>query len=119
MIESSITKKGQTTLPKPVRETIGLKAGDRVRYVISANATRAPDQVGCQVWHDGPAVTVEEMERPLGRVRSDRTRYQCSRPLSGTMYIEQARSCPVVTSTVPRLFVHRGRLGAGTLRLFP
>lgn len=34
MIESSITKKGQTTLPKPVRETLGLKAGDRVRYVI-------------------------------------------------------------------------------------
>ena len=29
MIESSITKKGQTTLPKPVRETLGVQAGDR------------------------------------------------------------------------------------------
>jgi AbrB family looped-hinge helix DNA binding protein len=43
MIESSITKKGQTTLPKPVRETLGVQAGDRVRYVIS-NGGRSPDQ---------------------------------------------------------------------------
>ncbi|MXY81738.1 MAG: AbrB/MazE/SpoVT family DNA-binding domain-containing protein [Gemmatimonadetes bacterium] len=40
MIESSITKKGQTTLPKSVRETLGLKAGDRVRYVISDGEVR-------------------------------------------------------------------------------
>ena len=26
---------GSTTLPKPVRDALGIKAGDRVRYVIS------------------------------------------------------------------------------------
>ena len=31
MLESAITKKGQTTLPKPVLDTLGVQAGDRVR----------------------------------------------------------------------------------------
>lgn len=34
MSESTVTSKGQTTLPKPVREALGLSAGDRLRYVI-------------------------------------------------------------------------------------
>ena len=35
MLESKIFANGSTTLPKPVRDALGLKAGDRVRYVIS------------------------------------------------------------------------------------
>ena len=31
MLESAITKKGQTTLPKPVLDTLGVQAGDRLR----------------------------------------------------------------------------------------
>ena len=34
MFESSITVKGQTTIPKAVRDSLEVKAGDRVRYVI-------------------------------------------------------------------------------------
>ena len=34
MQESTITVKGQTTLPKDVRRALGLASGDRVRYVI-------------------------------------------------------------------------------------
>ena len=34
MFESSITTKGQTTLPKAVRDSLAVKAGDKVRYVI-------------------------------------------------------------------------------------
>ena len=33
MYESSITVKGQTTLPKAVRDSLAVKAGDKVRYV--------------------------------------------------------------------------------------
>ena len=40
MIESAITKKGQTTLPKPVREVLGVRVGDRVRYVIFKGEVR-------------------------------------------------------------------------------
>ncbi len=34
MSESSITIKGQTTLPKAVRQALDLTPGDRLRYVI-------------------------------------------------------------------------------------
>ena len=34
MLESSVNYRGQTTLPKPVRDSLGLQAEDRVRYVI-------------------------------------------------------------------------------------
>lgn len=34
MRESTITSKGQTTLPKDVRQALGLKPGDKVRYLI-------------------------------------------------------------------------------------
>lgn len=32
MIESAITSRGRTTLPKAVREALSLQPGDRVRY---------------------------------------------------------------------------------------
>ena len=35
MLESKIFANGSTTLPKPVRDALGIKAGDRIRYVIS------------------------------------------------------------------------------------
>ena len=70
MIESSITKKGQTTLPKPVRETLGVQAGDRVRYVISNGevrilAVRPINRLFGMLQHNGPAVTLEEMEQAI------------------------------------------------------
>lgn len=34
MQESTVTVKGQTTLPRDVRRALGLESGDRVRYVI-------------------------------------------------------------------------------------
>lgn len=34
MRESTVTSKGQTTLPRDVRAALGLHPGDRVRYVI-------------------------------------------------------------------------------------
>ena len=38
MLMSAINSKERTTLPKPVREALGVGAGDRVRYVILGNA---------------------------------------------------------------------------------
>jgi AbrB family looped-hinge helix DNA binding protein len=35
MLESKIFANGSTTLPKPVRDALGIKAGDPLRYVIS------------------------------------------------------------------------------------
>ncbi len=36
MFESSTTTKGQKTLPKAVRNSLAVKPGDKVRYVILA-----------------------------------------------------------------------------------
>jgi len=35
LYQSKIFANGSTTLPKPVRDAIGVKGGDRVRYVIA------------------------------------------------------------------------------------
>ena len=35
MLESKVFANGSTTLPKPVRDALGVQAGDRVRYIIS------------------------------------------------------------------------------------
>ncbi len=34
MLESTVTVKGQTTLPRDVRAALGLTSGDRIRYVM-------------------------------------------------------------------------------------
>ena len=40
MLQSKIFANGSTTLPKSVRETLGVNAGDSVRYVISDNSVQ-------------------------------------------------------------------------------
>ena len=34
MVESTVTSRGRTTLPKAVREALGIVRGDRLRYVV-------------------------------------------------------------------------------------
>ena len=76
MLESAVTKKGQTTLPKPVRETLGVKAGDRVRYVLLDGEVRIlPVRPIRRLFgvlkHDGPPVTVEDMKRAVADAASE------------------------------------------------
>ena len=66
MVESTITSRGQTTLPKSVREALGVRPGDRVRYVVSGDEVRiTPVRPLARLFgalkHDGPPVTLEEM----------------------------------------------------------
>ncbi len=72
MIESGITSKGQTTLPKAVREALGLKAGDRVRYaILNGKVMILPVRPVSRLFgmlklkYDGPPVTLEEMDRAI------------------------------------------------------
>ena len=37
MFESTITRKGQTTIPKPIRDFLGLKPNDKIFYLIEDN----------------------------------------------------------------------------------
>ena len=70
MLESSVTKKGQTTLPKLVRETLGVRAGDRVRYLILDGEVRIlPVRPIHRLFgvleHDGPPVSLEQMDEAV------------------------------------------------------
>ena len=70
MIESAITSKGQTTLPKAVREALSVRAGDRVRYVILEGEVRIMpvrpvNRLFGVLKHHGPPVTLEEMDRAI------------------------------------------------------
>lgn len=70
MITSTITSKGTTTLPKPVREALGVRVGDRVRYVILGNevrglSVRPVGRLFGALKHDGPPVTPADMEHAI------------------------------------------------------
>ena len=60
LYQSKIFANGSTTLPKPVRDVLGIKAGDRVRYVVSEKGVhllRVPsDEPSVKVPEDDPAL---------------------------------------------------------------
>ena len=70
MLESGITTKGQTTLPKAVREALGAGPGDRVRYIlldgeVRIRAVRPIQRLFGVLAYDGPPVTLDEMQRGI------------------------------------------------------
>ena len=70
MVESGVTSKGQTTLPKAVREALGVQPGDRVRYIIEGEtvrivAVRPIQRLFGALRYDGPPVSLEEMDHAI------------------------------------------------------
>ena len=72
MVESAITSKGQTTLPKPVRTALGVGEGDRVRYLILEDEVRIrPVRPISRLYgllrrpDVEPAATLKDMERAI------------------------------------------------------
>ena len=71
MLESSVNYRGQTTLPDAVRDALGLKAEDKVRYVILDEGVlmmpvRPTSRLFGSLKYDGPPVSMEDMERVTG-----------------------------------------------------
>lgn len=77
MKESSITAKGQTTIPRSVREALGVSAGDRVRYIVEGNEVRlvkvgsVRDLYGMLRQPGRPAASIEEMEEGIAAGATD------------------------------------------------
>lgn len=77
MVESAVTSKGQTTLPKAVREALGVGPGDRVRYAILDNGevrilpVRPLSRLFGVLKYEGPPVTLEDMERAVAEGAND------------------------------------------------
>jgi antitoxin PrlF len=79
MRESTVTTKGQTTLPKDVRKVLGLQPGDKLRYILLdgevriLRARRVLDLEGALKRPCQKAVTLEEMEEAIVAGAVDQT----------------------------------------------
>ncbi|MRH22585.1 AbrB/MazE/SpoVT family DNA-binding domain-containing protein [Rhodovulum strictum] len=79
MQESTVTIKGQTTLPRDVRLALGLSSGDRVRYVIQDGEVRllkvqpVATLAGLLARPGRAPVTLDEMEDAIARGASGDT----------------------------------------------
>jgi antitoxin PrlF len=82
-MESTITSKGQATIPKRIRDHLGLKPGDRVKFFIRPDGRvvilpkRPASSLIGFLKYDGPPVTIEEMDEAIGdavAARYDRSR---------------------------------------------
>lgn len=78
MSESTITVKGQTTLPKTVRQALDLGPGDRLRYIILDDGqvrlmrTRAVAGLAGLLRREGQAtVSLDEMDRAIAEGASE------------------------------------------------
>ena len=71
MLESKVFANGSTTLPKPVRDALGIKASYTVRYIISEKGvqvlrTRSVHELAGMLARDEQAtITLSEMENAI------------------------------------------------------
>ena len=79
MVTATITSKGQITLPKEVREALGVGTGDRVEFVAEEKgvykvipATRDVKSLKGLISKPGKPVSVEDMNRAIVRGASKR-----------------------------------------------
>lgn len=74
MATAAVTSKGQITIPVEVRKKLGLKPGDRVRFIEGENGefiirpktSSIMDLEGCVPW-TGKPVTIEEMNETIAQ----------------------------------------------------
>ena len=70
MLESIIGRDGRTTLPKGVRDSLGLQPGDRVRYFGEGDSVcimriRPIHRLYGALKYDGPPVPLDEMDAAI------------------------------------------------------
>ena len=71
-IQSTITSKGQTTIPSEVRQALGLKPGDKLRYRIGEDGTvvlvpaRSIKSLAGMLWYPGiRPLTLNDMDEAI------------------------------------------------------
>lgn len=77
MEESTLTVKGQTTLPRQVRIALGLKPGDKLRYLLVGDEVRLMkahsimDMKGILHRHGHATVSLEQMDDDIAAAASE------------------------------------------------
>lgn len=79
MLQSTLTSKGQITLPKALRDSLHLKAGDRLIFEESEDGGIfiKPRNTDVRVLkgllkHNGPPLSIEEMDEAMAKGMSER-----------------------------------------------
>lgn len=70
-IDATLTNKGQTTIPKEIRDSLGMKPGDRITFTLMPDGTvimraktrRVMDLAGLLYRKGRKPVTIDEMSR--------------------------------------------------------
>lgn len=77
VMESTITSKGQATIPKAVRDRLGVKPGDRIKFFVHPNGsvvilpTRPVTDLRGIVKARRRPVAIEEMDEAIARGASE------------------------------------------------
>ena len=74
MISSTLTSKGQTTIPKEIRDVLGLKTSDRIIYECDRNEVRIRSLTGDVLQLRGtitPARAPEDFKKVRAAVKRD------------------------------------------------
>ena len=79
-MDAAITTKGQATIPKPIREHLGLHPGDRVKFFVHPDGTvvllpkRPVSALRGILKSRRPPVSVEEMNEAIAAEAADSIR---------------------------------------------
>jgi antitoxin PrlF len=78
-MESSITIKGQITIPKPIREHLHVRPGDRVKFFVHPNGTvfllpKIPVSALRGIVKSSRRATLDEMDEAIAAGASERYR---------------------------------------------
>lgn len=75
MLHSTVTKKGQTTIPGEIRQALGIKPGDRLEYSIEGDRVMvrvhpgAKSLAGSLASDKGKGMTFDEIRRVVAAKR--------------------------------------------------
>jgi antitoxin PrlF len=78
MAESTVTAKGQTTIPKAIRDHLGLKPGAKVKFFVGHDGrvfmlpVRPISELRGIAKYDGPPVSIEEMDEAIAAAVAER-----------------------------------------------
>jgi antitoxin PrlF len=83
-VESAITTKGQATIPKAIRDHLGLKAGDRVKFFVHPDGSvvllpKRPAAVLRGIVKARRAITIDEMNEAAAAGAAGRSRLRGQR----------------------------------------
>jgi AbrB family looped-hinge helix DNA binding protein len=73
MASVTVTRHSQVTIPKEIREVVGIVEGDRVNMKVVEGNKIVIEKVNSEVWEDCTDFLPEDFEKIIASTRSDAT----------------------------------------------